>query len=133
MAVEERERRELQEALMGAIGSDHTDTLMSYLPPVGWADVATKRDLDALGNQLRAEAADLRSELRGEIIGVRVEMAELGSQLRSEMADLRGELRGEMGALRADLHRELRLQLYALVTLLVALSGLFVTLDVVGA
>ena len=28
---------------------------MSYLPPVGWADVATKRDLDHLADRLRVE------------------------------------------------------------------------------
>lgn len=27
------------------MGSDGADTLMALLPPVGWADVATKRDL----------------------------------------------------------------------------------------
>ena len=33
---------------------------MEYLPPVGWADVATKRDLDVLEHRLRA---DVRAEL----------------------------------------------------------------------
>ena len=30
---------------------------MEHLPPVGWADVATKRDLDNFANVLRAEFA----------------------------------------------------------------------------
>jgi hypothetical protein len=34
---------------------------MEYLPPVGWADVATKRDIDALGDRIRAEFSDKMS------------------------------------------------------------------------
>lgn len=45
---------------------------MGYLPPVGWAQVATKQDLELL-----------RLEVRTEVAGLRIEMAEL----RTEMAD----------------------------------------------
>jgi hypothetical protein len=51
---------------------------MEMLPPVGWADVATKRDLDALEQRL---------DTRFEAIGIRVESME--HQL---MAAFRGEL-----------------------------------------
>jgi hypothetical protein len=59
MAIGQRERRTLQEALVSSIGAESTDTLMDYLPPVGWADVATKHDLDVLAGKLDALAANV--------------------------------------------------------------------------
>jgi len=60
MAVDERHRHRLHEAAREALGDDAAVTLMEMLPPVGWADVATKRDLDELRTGLRTEfRADL--------------------------------------------------------------------------
>jgi hypothetical protein len=39
---------------------------MTYLPPVGWGDVATKRDLDVLAAELRSEMSELRGELKAQ-------------------------------------------------------------------
>lgn len=45
------------------MGNEQATTLMEHLPPVGWADVATKRDLEMLS--LRLEAL-LHRELRAQ-------------------------------------------------------------------
>jgi hypothetical protein len=79
--VSDRDRRALFEGLAGLLGEERAATMMELLPPVGWGDVMRQAD----GVALRAEMAELRSELRAE-------MAELRSELRGEMAELRGEL-----------------------------------------
>jgi hypothetical protein len=71
MASDDENRHELFDLLEAGIGSRGAGLLMSYLPPAGWADIATKADLGSL-----------RAELKGDI-----------AELRGEMAELRGEMR----------------------------------------
>ena len=66
MQIDERTRREMYEQLEAVLGAQTADALMEHLPPVGWAEVATKSDLnfttadlsssmDALENRLLAQ------------------------------------------------------------------------------
>ena len=65
MAIDERTRHQLFLRLEDVLGPEEASILMEHLPPVGWADVATKRDLDHLRTELRAEfRADLQEGLR---------------------------------------------------------------------
>lgn len=94
MAISEHDRYELHKWLVDSAGEQVAETLMAHLPPVGWADVATKRDLEHLETvfrlELRAESNARRAdmhELRGEL-----------HQLRADMNDkLRAHLAGVMG------------------------------------
>ena len=52
MALDERARHELFLRLEQVLGPERAETLMEMMPPVGWADVATKRDLDALEERM---------------------------------------------------------------------------------
>ncbi len=60
MTISEQSRHELYRRLEETLGPEAAGTLMEHLPPVGWADVATKRDLDALEQRMRA---DVRAEI----------------------------------------------------------------------
>lgn len=59
MAITEATRHQMYQRLEELLGKDEAATLMEHLPPVGWADVATRRDLDhavdLLGSSLRLE------------------------------------------------------------------------------
>jgi hypothetical protein len=52
MAIDERSRKSLYDKLEATLGSDSADTVMELLPPVGWADVATKQDLELQKQQI---------------------------------------------------------------------------------
>lgn len=64
MAIDERARHELHRKLEEVLGPEEAATLMSHLPPVGWADVATKHDLAQLEERvnMRFDMVDRRFE-----------------------------------------------------------------------
>jgi hypothetical protein len=63
MSIDERRRHGLYQELEATIGRDHADTLMSMLPPTGWADVATKSDLASLERVLSAKIETVEHRL----------------------------------------------------------------------
>lgn len=67
MAVSEHDRYELHRWLVDSAGEQVAETLMAHLPPVGWADVATKRDLEHLGDVLRLEMRAESNALRADV------------------------------------------------------------------
>ena len=92
MAISETSRHTLHNKLEEVLGAEDAGLLMEYLPPVGWADVATKRDLDHLTVATKRDLEMLELKLHSQI-------GALGHSLRTEMGELRTELRAEMGEL----------------------------------
>jgi hypothetical protein len=88
MVLDERARHELFLRLEQALGPEAAETLMEMMPPVGWADVATKRDLDAL---------EERMNLRFELVDQRFEALE-----HKLLAAFRGELLAQSNVITAQ-------------------------------
>ena len=64
MVIDERARHRLFLALEGKLGAEEAAILMEHLPPVGWADVATKRDIDALATATKGDVVLLKQDLQ---------------------------------------------------------------------
>ncbi len=113
MARSDQSRYDLHQRLAEVLGADEAATLMEHLSPVGWADVATKRDLDHL-------AQELRSEMAVGFSGVRLELQREIGGLRGEI----GEVRGDISEVRGDLGRQLTTLFLGLVGLQFSAAGL---------
>jgi hypothetical protein len=86
MAVSEKQRHELMKAMEGALGPEPAETLMNLLPPIGWADVATKSDLDHLRAATKGDLDHLRAATKGDLDRVAAELrAELERGLRQQL------------------------------------------------
>ena len=63
MPVSEFERHEVFKWLEERMGPERASTMMDLLPPVGWSDIATRRDLEALEARLDAKISERLSDL----------------------------------------------------------------------
>jgi hypothetical protein len=98
--IDERRRHELYAALEELIGAGPTETLMSLLPPVGWADVATKHDVARIETLLNARIDGLETEFNARIDGLRTEVVtRIDSQGHELKAYIESGLRSTMRTL----------------------------------
>ncbi|MDQ3756515.1 MAG: hypothetical protein M3394_01535 [Actinomycetota bacterium] len=89
VAITEQSRHELYRHLIETMGEERAGTLMAHLPPVGWAEVATKQDLEHLQTvmDLRFEGMDRRLDgVEGGLASVRSEIADLRAHLDHKLS-----------------------------------------------
>jgi hypothetical protein len=67
MAVDEGRRHQMYGRLEEVLGRDHANTLMEYLPPHGWADVARKSDVESLRRDIGQDMALFQHGLESRI------------------------------------------------------------------
>jgi hypothetical protein len=124
--IDEHHRHQLHAHLTDVLGTEPADTLMEHLPPVGWADVATKQDLEHASALSRAElheqTAVLRAELHEQTAVLRAEVHEQTAVLRAEMHTLETGLRAEVHTLGTDLRADLGGQIERLTHVILGFS-----------
>ena len=87
MTIDERSRHQLFQRLDEVLGTEAASTMMALVPPVGWADVATKHDVLRLKDDLAQ--LEERMDLRFEALDSRFETLE---------HKLLGAFRGELNS-----------------------------------
>lgn len=128
MALDERARHELFTRVEEVLGPVPAETLFGYLPPVGWADVATKDDLHQLEKRLNArmDAGLAHLDARMDATDARMDAVDERAAARDEALEHR--LVARMDERFAAQARAMNQQTWAiLMAVLVALVGAVVT------
>ena len=103
MVVDERSRHQLYRRLEEVLGPDAATTLIEHLPPVGWADVATRHDLAGL--EQRMELRFTRVEERFNVVDERF------NTVNERFTGMEHVITAAAADLRATFEHELRSQI----------------------
>jgi hypothetical protein len=127
MSITEASRFQLRTAIGQILSEEAADTLMELLPPVGWADVATKTDLQHLRDELKGDINSLR-------VATKSDLQHLRNELKSDIDSLRNELRGDMLNLQLTIEVNVRKLIHEqtkwLITTMIAMNAVTVAVAV---
>jgi hypothetical protein len=118
MASNGDDRYRLHQHLEEVLGRDDANTLMEHLPPTGWANVATKDDVE----HLRVSTTHHLDQLRAQMVH-EFELRDVRFERIEQRFD---SFRLEM---KADMERAFRMQTFAIVGLMFTMLSAFVALQ----
>jgi flagellar basal body-associated protein FliL len=138
MSITEASRFQLRTAIGQILSEEAADTLMELLPPVGWADVATKTDLQHLRDELKGDINSLRVATKTDIQHLRDELKgdidSLRNELKADIQNLRNEVKGDMLNLQLTIEVNVRKliqeQTKWLITTMIAMNAVTVAVAV---
>ncbi|MGH9228811.1 MAG: hypothetical protein ACRD07_08785, partial [Acidimicrobiales bacterium] len=99
MVVDERSRHALYRRLEEVLGPEAATTLIEHLPPVGWADVATRHDVAGLEQRMELRFARIEERFNA-----------MDHRLTAVTSDVRADFERELRAQTTTFERELRSQ-----------------------
>lgn len=70
--IPERAWHQLHDGLKGAIGDENAGTLMEMLPAFPWHEIATRKDIEALRNELTTMIDGKIDSIFGRIVAVNI-------------------------------------------------------------
>jgi hypothetical protein len=146
MSVTESERHQLFSWFEEHMGQERAATMMNLVPPVGWAEVATRHDLDELDSRLTTRIDALESKLDGrfEALESRFDALESKFEYRFEaigyrfdatdakFESLEHRIDAKLEAMRSELMRTFGTWLFASQAAVIAAIGVMIALVALG-
>jgi hypothetical protein len=121
MAVSEYERTQLFNWFEEHMGKERASTMMNLLPPVGWGDVATRRDLELLEARLDHRFDHWFDQVEARIARIEVRLDGIAETMAATMAT-----KADLAQSRYELQRTLVTWIFAAQATVVAAVGLLI-------
>jgi hypothetical protein len=122
MSATEFERHQLFSWFEEHMGRERASTMMNLLPPAGWGDVATRRDLHLVETRIDTLEAGLNARID-------TLEARLNARIDTLEARLDAKIEARLSEFRSELMRTLGTWLFASQAAVIAVVTLLVTLS----
>jgi hypothetical protein len=133
VSVTEHERHQLYTWFEEHMGTERADILMNLLPPVGWGDVSTRRDLTEFQAATRRDLAEFRTTTRRDLAefqtATRRDLAELQTATKHDLAELEARMDVKLATLKSELLRTFGTWLFASQAAVIAAMAVFFAVD----
>ena len=103
VTITESTRHQLHQALIASLGEQEAATLMEHLPPIGWADVATKADIDGHRAETRADFEQLRLTTKADTDRLSENLEHLRAEMNSGFRAAQAAMDTRTETLRAEM------------------------------
>lgn len=124
--IEELARHELYRGVEELLGTDRADTLMSLLPPVGWADVTTKTDLRSLDDRIdsRFSRVDARfTAIEARLVGIEARLDGMDARF-SQIDDRFAKIDDRFAELERSMAQQTRTLVFSILGALFTMTSL---------
>ena len=119
----ETKRLALFEKLVEVLEDEPAVTLMEYLPPGGWDQVATKADLAATEERINGRFADVNAKIDTGLADVNAKidtgLADVNAKIDTGLADVNAKIDTGLADTRNDMLRAINRQTYIWTTALI--------------
>ena len=103
MASSEQARHDLDTTLRTVLGPKDAATLMDHLPPLGWAGLATRDDLEHHHQLVHKDLERHRNEVHHDLALIRKEFDLFRNEVHHDLDVIRKEFRSELDLIRNEM------------------------------
>ena len=126
MTITQDNRHDMHSVLIDKLGRESATTLMELLPPVGWADVARRSDVESARLATRQDLLLMTASTSAQFNLVWTEIAAVRSEMSAEFAAVRSEMSLGFAEIRVEMYKAFHRNTLMLIGAMTAINAIIV-------
>jgi len=126
VTITQDNRHDMHSVLIEKLGRESATTLMELLPPVGWADVARRSDVESARLATTQDLLLMTASTSAQFNLVWTEIAAVRSEMSAEFAAVRSEMSLGFAEIRVEMYKAFHRNTLMLIGAMTAINAIIV-------